>query len=255
MATLYLRCTLRMAVATQLLLLGIAFDEDEDEDQRLAAMMMYALGELPPPRKRRSTSIPRLQPRVDLWDMNEETWTAHFRLPRSVVRELPGIYSMPPVVTHSSRCRFRSMSAVLMLLYRLGAPTVQARQAYAFGYSRPYVSVMTMWALEWIFDKSRQRVQTLSRSFLTEARLTAYSDCLHQFGVPYFRIFGFVDGTTHLPVRVCAKRHCCAVANPTVVCRHRVSRLKTWWRHRRSGGHLQRLLLSARLQVLQHRFS
>jgi hypothetical protein len=52
-----------------------------------------------------------------------------------------------------------------------------------------------------MYNQCRDRVQRLSREFLTDARLTQYSEAILDSGAPLLYCWGFIDGAC---VALCA---------------------------------------------------
>ena len=50
------------------------------------------------------------------------------------------------------------------------------------------------WCLVHMYNQCRDRVQRLSRDFLTDARLTRYFEAIHDSGAPVLYCWGFIDG-------------------------------------------------------------
>jgi hypothetical protein len=128
--------------------------------------------------------------------MPEHYFPGQFRFPKSDFPALIAAYNIPDVFNTggSSRVLCNAWDGLGIFLRRLAFPCRYEDMELFFNVHRCSLKAIFRWLLKHILAQCRNRMQRLSRSFLTDDRLLQYCAALQSRGCRLRRVFATIDG-------------------------------------------------------------
>ena len=130
-------------------------------------------------------------------DFPEHYFPGQFRFPKSDFPALIASYNIPPVFSTGGNTRVvcNAWDGLGILLRRLAFPCRFEDMEIYFNIHRSRLKAIFKWVLKHVLQQCQDRMQRLSRSFLTNDRLLQYSAALQSRGCRLRRVFATIDGT------------------------------------------------------------
>lgn len=137
----------------------------------------------------------KIYPPFNWENYDENTCQMELRFEKADILRLKRCLDIPDEIKFYKGSYCNGLEALCILLKRLAYPVRYCDMVRRFGRSVPDLCKITLWMLNYVYDRNSYLLRRWNTPFLRPESLQSYANAIHAKGAPLKNCFGFVDGT------------------------------------------------------------